>query len=153
MDKMRGMGGLSKMGNETEKTPKPKMAEKEPPAGKPDEGGGETKTHTVTEHPDGHMTSAMHGGEPMEHPDHMHLLAHMGHQMTGGDKHHIVHHDGMQAHSHSIGEDGQHSETQDHNSADEAKSALDQFLGEEAQEPQHQGGALEQAAAPAYGGM
>ena len=72
------------------------------------EEGGETKTHTITEHPDGHFQSQMHGGEAMEHPDHMHLMAHIGHQVTGGDAHHVTHHDGMEAHSHMVHEGGEH---------------------------------------------
>jgi hypothetical protein len=148
-----GFDGLGKMrkGEKPAYTPTP-MGEKKPPmAGGGGEGGGE-KQHTVTEHADGHFTSQMHGGEPMEHPNHLHLMAHMGHHITGGDKHHVVHHDGMEAHSHSVDESGEHMDHEG-NSADDAKMALDKFLGEEAQEPAHQDGGEQNNSEPEYGGL
>ncbi|HTY25582.1 MAG TPA: hypothetical protein VMC85_20805 [Desulfomonilaceae bacterium] len=132
-DEQKGLKGFSKMGSKYESKPAPKKEEAP-------QGGDETgvKTHTVEEHPDGHFESHMHDGTHSEHPDHMHLLTHMGHHLSGGDKHHMVHHDGMSARSHSIHEDGQHEEHGEHNSAEDAKMALDKFLGEEASEPAHQ---------------
>ena len=106
----RGMGGMGKMGSEM-----PGKGEMKKPASMAttdpmmDKGNtGEMKTHMITEHPDGHFESQMHGGEMMEHPDHMHMMAHMGHHLTGGDAHKVVHHDGMEMHSHMMGEDGMH---------------------------------------------
>lgn len=114
--------------------PKPKGDEA---AGESMDEGGE-KTHTITEHGDGSFTSHMHGGAEEKHPDHLHMMAHVGHHVTGGDKHMIHHHDGMAMHSHGIHESGEHQDTQDHNTAEEAKQALGNFLDEEAQEPAHQ---------------
>lgn len=119
----------------------------------PESGEGGAQTHTIEQHPDGHLVSHMEGGASIEHPDHMHMLAHLGHHITGGDKHHIMHHDGMTAHSHMIHEDGQHEGPQDHNSAEDAKASMDKFFGEEAQEPEHQGGAPEHDTEQAMGGM
>lgn len=142
-----GFDGLGKMrkGEKPEYKPKPHEAKggQEQAQGA---GGGETTT--ITHHPDGSHTI---DGE--HHPDHLHMLAHLGHKVTGGDKHHIVHHDGMSAHSHSIDEQGQHTDHGEHNSADDAKQALDTFLGEEAQEPMHQHGGEEQQSEPEYGGL
>ena len=145
-----GFDGLGKMrkGEKPEYKPKPMESMAKPAA---ETGDGGEKTHTITEHGDGHFSSQMHGGEPMEHPDHLHMMAHMGHHITGGDKHHVVHHDGMEAHSHSIDETGEHEDHQG-NSADEAKMALDKFLGEESQEPAHQDGE-QQNSEPEYGGL
>ena len=155
-DKMKGLGGFSRMGKETERMAKPVAAAMDskasPPkvAGEGDEAG--TKTHTIEEKPDGTFESHMNDGTAAEHPDHLHLLAHLGHQLTGGDKHHVMSHDGMTATSHMIHEDGQHEGPEEHNSAEEAKQALDKFFGEEAAEPAHQEGGEEEAE-PAYGGM
>jgi hypothetical protein len=138
----KGMGGMSKMGAKFESKPKPQ------------EDGGESEegTSTITHHADGSHTSQMHGGEPMEHPDHLHLMAHIGHHLTGGDKHHVMHHDGMSATSHMVHEDGTHEGPMEHNSADEAKQSLDKFFNEESQEPMHEHGAAEEQE-PAYGAM
>ena len=92
-------------------------------------------------------------GTREEHPDHLHMLAHLGHKVTDGDKHHIVHHDGIAAHSHSIDEQGQHTDHGEHNTANEAREAMDKFLGEESEEPQHQHGEEENEEGPALGGM
>jgi hypothetical protein len=81
------------------------------------------------------------------------MLAHLGHKVTDGDKHHIFHHDGISAHSHSIDEAGNHEDHGEHNTADEAKGALDKFFGEEAQEPQHAHGEEENEEGPSLGGM
>jgi hypothetical protein len=81
------------------------------------------------------------------------MLAHLGHKVTDGDKHHIVHHDGIAAHSHSIDEQGQHTDHGEHNTANEAREAMDKFLGEESEEPQHQHGESENEEGPALGGM
>lgn len=132
----RGLGGMSKMGSEFPAGDK-KAA---PMAAKPEEGHdeGEEHTSTITHHADGTHTSQMHGAEPEEHPDHMHLMAHVGHSLTGGDAHHIMHHDGMEAHSHMVHEGGEHEDGGSHNTADEAKQSMDKFFGEEADEPEHQ---------------
>jgi hypothetical protein len=162
-EKMKGMGGLGKMGGEFTKAEKPNLRDEDKgkrdpekaEKGKVDGDGGETQT-TITHHADGTHTSEHQDGTREEHPDHLHMLAHIGHRVTGGDKHHIVHHDGMSAHSHSIGEDGQHDDHAESNSAEDAKGALDKFLGEEAEEPEHQHGGGEEEeseAEPQYGGM
>lgn len=135
-----GFDGLGKMrkGERPAYEPKPKEGAMSQADGHHE--GGESTT-TITHHADG-----SHSVDGEHHPDHLHMLAHLGHKVTGGDKHHIVHHDGMAAHSHSIGEDGQH---EDHGEED-AHGALSKFMGEEQQEPQQQG---EQESEPEYGGM
>jgi hypothetical protein len=130
-----GLDGLGKMrkGEKAEYTPKPKEGGMEKPE---HEAGSST---TIEHHPDGtHSVD----GEKM--PDHLHALAHIGHKITGGDKHHIVHHDGMEAHSHSIHEDGTHEPHQE-----DAHSALDKFMGE-SQEPERE---QMQESQPEFGGM
>ena len=107
--------------------------------------GGSDQIHEVHDHGDGTFHT--------EHPDHLHMLAHLGHHVTSGDKHHIVHHDGIAAHSHSIDEQGQHTDHGEHNTANEAREAMDKFLGEESEEPQHQHGEAENEEGPALGGM
>jgi len=152
-DKMKGMGGLSKLGgSEMERKPKPESMSKgkDDVSGEPDETG--TKTHTIEEHPDGHLETHMHDGTAETHPDHLHMLAHIGHHLTGGDKHHVAHHDGMAIHTHGIHESGEHDGPHEHNTAEEAKESLGKFFDEEAQEPAHQGGEGAEAM-PAYGGM
>jgi len=139
--------GLSKMAPAFEKRERPEM--KAGAEDHPEHGDG--KTTTITHNEDGSHTVNHADGEVSEHPDHLHLASHLAHKLSGGDKHHIVHHDGMEAHSHSVHEDGQH-EDHEGNSAEDAKNAMDKFLGEEAQEPMHQGGE-ESEMEPAYGGM
>lgn len=138
-----GLDGLGKMrkGEKPAYTPKPHESSHDAKA----QAEGE-QTTTITHHGDG-----THSVDGEHFPDHLHAAAHVAHKMSGGDKHHIVHHDGMVSHSHSIGEDGQHEDHGEHNSADEARSALDKFLGEEAQEPMHQDGGDQSE--PEYGGM
>lgn len=143
------MAGLSKLGGklgESKMADAMKGKEKPMPEGKVEGEKGDSQT-VITHHADG-----SHSVDGEKHPSHMHMLAAVGHKVTGGDKHHIVHHDGMSASSHSIHEDGTHEEHGEHNSADEAKGALDKFLGEEAQEPEHQQ-QPEEESAPAYGAM
>lgn len=128
---MKMMGGRGKM-----------MGKPEPKEGKVEgeHQEGEEKTHTITEHGDGSMTSKMHDGAEEHHPDHLHMLAHLGHQVTGGDKHHIAHHDGMAVHAHGIHESGEHMEGP-HGSAEEAGQHLTQMMGDgdeqQQEEPQH----------------
>lgn len=146
--------GLSKMAPAFEKRQKEdaKDLKKEQPGLGTEHGGEEEKTHTITEHGDGSFTSKMHDGAEEKHPDHMHMLAHMGHHLTGGDKHHIAHHDGMSVTTHGIHESGEHDGPHEHNSAEEAKEAMGNFLDEEAKEPAHQHGGEEEME-PSYGGM
>ncbi len=151
MPKMKGLGGMGRMGAETERKPKPMGEKKEMEGEHTDETG--TKTHTIEEHPDGHFETHMHDGTHEEHPDHLHMLAHIGHHVTGGDKHHVMHHDGMSATSHMIHENGEHEDHGEHNTAEEAKDSLDKFFGEEAEEPQHEHGPGQEEEMPAYGGM
>lgn len=146
---MAGLGGLSKM-NKMQDTMKGKSDPAKKEAGKvggekPD--GGE-KTTTITHHADG-----SHSIDGENHPTHLHMLAALGHKVTGGDKHHIVHHDGMGMTSHGIHEDGTHDGPHEHNSAEEAKEAMGNFMDEEAQEPEHQEGGEQEAPQHAYGGM
>lgn len=148
-----GMDGLGKMrkGERPAYEPKPMEGKETKKPAMEGEMGGE-KVHTVHEHGDGTFHTEHADGSREEHPDHLHMMAHLGHHVTGGDKHHVVHHDGMVSHSHSIDEQGQHEDHGEHNSAEEAKGALDKFLGEEAQEPQHQDGS-EESEGPVMGGM
>ncbi len=61
-----------------------------------------------------------------------HLKAY--HDAMGGGKAMLVHHDGMNITSHQIGEDGEVQGPHDHQNLEELKSAMDQFLDEEANE-------------------
>ena len=115
--------------------------------------GGSDQIHNVHDHGDGTFHTEHPDGTREEHPDHLHMLAHLGHKVTDGDKHHIFHHDGISAHSHSIDEAGNHEDHGEHNTADEAKGALDKFFGEESEEPQHQHGESENEEGSALGGM
>src|ERR1035437_9509844 len=125
-----GFDGLGKMrGGERQSSYIPKPHEKDEQGKKADslEGGdvGGEKVHTITEKGDGSFHSKMHDGSEEEHPDHLHLLAHLGHHITEGDKHLIVHHDGIASHSHSIDEQGQHTDHGEGNTANEAREAMD----------------------------
>lgn len=106
----KGLGGMGKMGSDMpgkmESNKPAPAATTEGMSGKGDM--GEEHTSTITHHADGTHTSEMHGGEAMQHPDHMHLMAHVGHHLTGGDAHHVMHHDGMEEHHHSVEESGEH---------------------------------------------
>ena len=115
--------------------------------------GGSDQIHEVHDHGDGTFHTEHPDGTREEHPDHLHMRAHLGHKVTDGDKHHIFHHDGISAHSHSIDEAGNHEDHGEHNTAEEAKGALDKFFGEEAQEPQHAHGEEENEEGPVMGGM
>jgi len=78
-------------------------------------------------------------GEHMEAAgDHMHAAAEAMHKAEPGSKHMVVSHDGYGMKSHGIDEDGNHKETEDHNTAQEADDAMHKFFGEEANEPAHQ---------------
>ena len=117
--------------------PKPKGEVK----GEKGDGAGDAESSTtITHHADG-----SHSIDGEHHPTHLHMLAALGHKVTGGDKHHIAHHDGMAIHTHGIHESGEHAGPMSHNSAEEAKEALGQFMDEEAQEPAHQHGGQEEA--------
>ena len=147
-----GGGGMKKMQSHMDGLRKPSM--KSPGVKQPNSDTGvEEKTHTITEHGDGSMTSKMHDGAEEQHPDHLHMLAHVGHHVSGGDKHHITHHDGMSMHSHGIHEDGQHDGPHDHENVEDAKESLGQMMGAEGVE-QGDGDAREQEPAGApLGGM
>jgi hypothetical protein len=134
MAKLMGMGGLQNMGHKFPGKSDPDKKEQGEVRGE----GGEHQT-VITHHPDGTHTVKTHDGEEQHHPTHLHAGAHLLHHMSGGDKHHIAHHDGMGIATHGIHEDGQHEGPTDHNSAEEAADAMSKFLGEEAQEPEHQG--------------
>jgi hypothetical protein len=143
-----------KKGNFHQSSSRARSADAMEPKPKGDEAAGENpeageQTHTVTDHGDGTFHSKMHDGTETDHPDHLHMLAHVGHHIAGG-KHHVAHHDGMGIRSHGVSDTGEHSDTQDHNSAEDAKEALGQFFNEEAQEPEHQHAAP--VAAPVGGG-
>jgi hypothetical protein len=126
-----GMGSHKKMQGQMDDLRKPLKA----PAVKEPGKMGEEKTHTITEHADGSMTSKMHDGAQEQHPDHLHMLAHVGHHITGGDKHHISHHDGMSLHSHSIDEGGQHQDTHENASPEEAGQELASTMGGDEGQP------------------
>ena len=143
-----GFDGLGKMrkGERPEYTPKPKGVE---PSKKADAmEGGDAGEHKIVDHGDGSFHTEHPDGSREEHPHHLAAMAHVGHKITGGDKHHVVHHDGMSAHSHSVDEQGQHT---DHGEED-AHGALKTFLGEEdgEHEPEEQGSEDE---GPVMGGM
>ena len=146
---MKAMGSAKpkmapKMGGEKSKPePKGKVEGEKPDQG---EHAGNTESTTIEHHPDGSHTM---DGET--HPSHLHLMAALGHKLTG-DKHHVAHHDGMAIHTHGISEMGEHQEGGSHNSAEEAGNAMKQFMDEEAQEPAHQGGGMEQHSMGEYGG-
>ena len=129
-----GMGSHKKMQGQMDQLRKPTA----PGVKEPGKMGGQEKTHTITEHADGSMTSKMHDGAEEQHPDHLHMLAHVGHHITGGDKHHVAHHDGMAIHTHGIHEDGNHEETQQHGSADEAGQSLTSMMGGDDEAPQQE---------------
>ena len=138
----KGLGGMGKMGSEMKGKPETKKpapaATTEGMSGHGDT--GEEHTSTITHHADGTHTSEMHGGEPMDHPDHKHLMAHIGHHLTGGDAHKVVHHDGMEPHAHMVDEAGQHQDME----------------GDPPMDGQDTGGQEEQPMeehAPMYGGM
>jgi hypothetical protein len=142
-----GGGQKPKMQGHMDELRKPAM--KAPGVKQPNEkGGAQEETHTITKNADGSVST----GDGEHHPDHLHALAHVAHKMTGGDKHHITHHDGMSLHSHGIHEDGQHEETQEHGSAEEAGEGLKQFMGADEQAEQGQGQEQEPEPAP-LGGM
>lgn len=153
-DMMRGMGGLGKMGASAEKKPKPEAMKADPAKdtkGKTD--GEQGDKTTITHNADGTHTSE-HGGETTDHPDHLHMLAHIGHQVTGGDKHHVTHHDGMSMHSHGISEDGEHSETKDSGSPEEAGQDCANCMADgEDEGGEHPDGEEAHQMEPAYGGM
>ena len=115
--------------------------------------GGSDQIHEVHDHGDGTFHTEHPDGTREEHPDHLLMLAHIGNKVTDGDKHIIFNHDGISAHSHSIDEAGNHEDHGEHNTAEEAKGALDKFFGEESEEPQHQHGGEENEEGPALGGM
>jgi hypothetical protein len=139
--KRRGLSMMAPKAPDVKKPMEPKVGGE----GGESDGGGEMKTHTITEHPDGHFQSQMHGGEPMEHPDHMHLMAHIGHTVTGGDAHHVTHHDGMEAHSHMVHEGGEHED-----GGNDPHASLDKMMGGEQGEP-HEAEMSEPQ--ESYGGM
>ena len=119
----KGLGGMSKMGADFPKGEISGRGERKPEASEPMQEGdaGEEHTSTITHHADGTHTSHMHGGEPMEHPDHLHLMAHIGHHLTDGDAHQVMHHDGMEEHHHSVEENGEHHEGELHGDGEEAQ--------------------------------
>lgn len=147
MADQKGLKGFGKMGSSYESKPNPKKKD-----GQDGGMGGEPASEGESQTTIAHHADGSHTVDGQHHPDHLHAGAHLLHKMSGGDKHHIVHHDGMTAHSHSIHEDGQHEDHGEHNSAEEAKGALDKFLGEEAQEPEHQQD-MQPEHESAYGGM
>ena len=115
-------------------------AGREQPAG---EGGekGSVGHVAIHKHEDGGYHTEDHEGKREEHPDLTHALAHAAGHHEPGEKHSVFahHEDGSHTSSHHEG-GGSVTGPEEHNSADEAKGALDKFLGEEAQEPQHQQG-------------
>jgi len=142
-DMARGLGGLSRMGgspkaiNKMGGTPAgkndPLKHEKGVNGGMENDRGEDAQTHQIHDHGDGSFTTVNHKGEETEHPDHLHMLAHIGHEVTGGDKHHVTHHDGMEMHSHSIHESGEHEETLHHNSPEEAGVACKACMADDPQ--------------------
>lgn len=139
----KGLGGMNKMGSDFPKGELKGRTEAKPAAKSPVEGeheDGEEKVSTITHHADGTHTSQMEGGEPEEHPDHMHLMAHIGHHLTGGDAHHVEHHDGMESHHHSIEEDGEHHEGELHGDGeDDEMGHADEMSDEHEMAPQYGG--------------
>jgi hypothetical protein len=138
----KGLGKMGgKMPDERKGSTKPMEHGKMGGESQPDE-----KTTTITHHADG-THSMEHDGEHSDHPHHMHLMAHLGHKLTGGDAHHVVHHDGMEAHSHMVGEDGEH---QDHEG--DPHQSLDAMMGGGMQDEGVEGD-QQMMEHPTYGGM
>lgn len=137
----KGLGGMGKLGGEMKGEGKTKPPAREVTSERMhSEGGDGEGQSTIIHHADGTHTSHMHGGEPMEHPHHLHLMAHIGHHMTGGDAHTAMHHDGMEEHHHSVEEDGTHHD---------GELGMMDGMGGHA-EPDGDEGTMEH---PAYGGM
>jgi hypothetical protein len=151
---MRGMGGLSKMGSVTEKKAKPEKATderkgKDAPKEEKGKTDGESNDSTTIKH----NADGTHEMDGETHPDHLHMLAALGHKVTGGDKHHVAHHDGMSTRTHGIHESGEHQETQEHGSADEAGEGLKQFMGDGEQGGEMNGANPPMQQEPPTGGM
>ena len=77
------------------------------------------------------------GGEAHHPAIHEHLQN--MHAQTGEAHSHIEHHSDGTATTHHVSKEGEVSGPDEHNTAEEAKNALDQFFEEESQEPQHAG--------------
>ena len=107
----KGLGGFGKLHSEAKKPAKDgSMKGEEKPEHEQTHGAeGEEKTTTITHHADGTHTME-HDGESSDHPHHMHLASHLAHKLSGGDAHHVTHHDGMEAHSHTVDEQGEHAD-------------------------------------------
>lgn len=142
MAEMRGLGGLGKMGSVMKDKPKEPKAPAEPKEPKAD--GGEEGSTTITHHADGtHSVD----GEKM--PDHLHMLAHIGHKITG-DAHHMMHHDGMEMHTHGVHESGEHMPTAS-GGPEEAHASMDAMMGAEPKDGPSEDAEGEHQMA--YGGM
>ena len=113
---------------------------------------GDIKVHEIHEHPDGHFETHMHDGTHETHPDHLHMTTHIAHQIEPESKHYHSSHDGFGHQSHGMTEAGEHDGTHDHANIEELKGNMDQFLGEEAKEGQHEYGGGEKEETP-LGGM
>jgi len=112
-----------------------------------EEGGSPMEVH---DHGDGSFHTVKDGQEE-QHPDLLHMTTHIGHAHEPESKHHHAKHDGFSGHTHGMTEDGEHQETQEHDSPEDMGEGLKQFMGgEEGAEdkPQHQ----EEEQAP-LGGM
>lgn len=95
-----------------------------------EKGEGGKAAMELHDHGDG-TAHTMIEGEKADHPDMHHALAHLAHKAMGGGDHFHAHKDDFGTHSHSINAAGEHSETQEHNSPEEAHSAMDLALGGE----------------------
>ena len=139
------MGGLRPLGKEGKlpmSGPKEKpMGETKPAA----EGGGD---HSELHANGDGSYKTVHGGKEEQHPDIGHAITHLAHAHEGG-KHSHAHHDGMMMHSHGIDENGQHRETEMHDTPEETGQAVAGDMGGESQGGEEQ----EMSQGPEHGGL
>ena len=144
------MGGLRPLGKDSKL---PMSAPKLKPMGEPKMGGGteggEGEHSELHAHGDGSYHT-IHGGKEEQHPDLGHALTHLGHANEGG-KHMHVHHDGGAMHTHAIDENGQHGETEMHDTPEEAGEAVTRGMGGESMDDGREQEMAE--GAPDHGGL
>lgn len=89
---------------------------------------------TLHDHGDGSFHTESSDGERTEHPAIGHALMHLAAKHSDG-KHMHVHHDGLEAVSHHVAEDGQVEGPHDHANIEALKDHLGKFFDEEENEP------------------
>lgn len=125
---MKGLGGglRPKMGGGGEKPAAKAGKMGEEPRGEAE--GGAKGALELHDKGDGTAKTVIEGKEE-EHPDHMHAVAHIAHHLDPHSSHFHAKHDGFSGHSHGVHESGEHSETKEHESAEEMKPEMDAMLG------------------------